>query len=84
MNGATSELRTFIGGRFPQAQLADDEDIFELGFVDSLFAAELVMFIESRFEFTIPNEELTLDNFRTVALMSELVARNDRSGARSA
>jgi acyl carrier protein len=36
---------------------------------------ELVMFIENTFKITISNEELTEDNFRTVASMSALVQR---------
>jgi methoxymalonate biosynthesis acyl carrier protein len=72
---ARLKIRAFITGRFPRAEFTDEIDIFELGFVNSLFAMELVMFIENTFKITIPNEELTLDNFRTVALMSALVQR---------
>jgi acyl carrier protein len=74
-NDPLLEIKSFIIGRFPQADLGDDQDIFALGFVNSLFATELVMFIEGTFGIVIPNEELTLDNFRTVASMAELVAR---------
>jgi acyl carrier protein len=68
-------IRAFITGRFPQVEFADDDDIFALGFVNSLFAMELVMFIESTFAITITNEELTLDNFRTVRKMADLATR---------
>ena len=83
-------IKSFIVGRFPQADLGDDQDIFALGFVNSLFATELVMFIEGTFGIVIPNEELTLDNFRTIASMAELVARQspkdstDQSAGQSA
>ena len=70
-----TRIRSFITARFPRAELTDELDIFELGFVNSLFATELVMFIENTFQITVPNEELTLDNFRTVASMSALVQR---------
>jgi len=69
------DLRTFIGARFPDIKLSDDDDIFELGFVNSLFAMELVMFIERVFGLELPNEELTLDNFRTVSAMADVVCR---------
>lgn len=69
------KIRSFITGRFPRTQLTDELDIFELGFLNSLFAMELVMFIENTFKITISNEELTEDNFRTVASMSALVQR---------
>jgi acyl carrier protein len=64
-----------LRARFPQVQLADEEDIFALGFVNSLFAMELVMFIERTFRLEIPNDELTLDNFRTIKTMAEMIRR---------
>ena len=76
-------IRDFIGERFPQAQLCDEDDIFELGFVNSLFATELVMFVEETFRLTIPNEELTRENFSSVTAMSELIDRLLSVGAES-
>jgi methoxymalonate biosynthesis acyl carrier protein len=65
----------FIEGRFPQARISPEQDIFSLGYINSLFAMELVMFIEKAFEFTVPNDELRIDNFRTVEAMTGLVSR---------
>ena len=79
-----AEIRSFITGRFPQAQFTDETDIFQLGFVNSLFATELVMFIENNAGITIANEDLTLDNFRTVARMADLIGRQLSAPARSA
>jgi acyl carrier protein len=76
MSGDTpNRIRQFVMARYPGAELRDDEDIFALGLANSLFAMELVMFIEQAFGLSIPNEELTLDNFRTVGSMSSLVGR---------
>jgi methoxymalonate biosynthesis acyl carrier protein len=65
----------FITARFPQAELTGSEDIFSLGFVNSLFAMELVMFVEKEFGITIPNEALKIDNFRTADSITALVQR---------
>lgn len=73
-------IRDFVLKRFPGVDLKNDVDIFTLGFVNSLFAMELVMFLEQEFDLKIPNEEMRLDNFRTVDGMTELVARL-RTGA---
>jgi methoxymalonate biosynthesis acyl carrier protein len=70
-----ADLRSFLETRFPQVELADEEDIFALGFVNSLFAMELVLFIERTFGLEIPNDELTLDNFRSIKTMTELIRR---------
>lgn len=68
------EIRAFVAERIGDS-FANDDDIFAMGFVNSLFAIELVAFIEKTFEFRIPNEELTLDNFRTVTAMATVVGR---------
>jgi methoxymalonate biosynthesis acyl carrier protein len=72
---AKEQIIAFIKGRYPQAEISESEDIFQLGFINSLFAMELVMFVEKSFGVTIPNEELRIDNFRTANSMSDLVDR---------
>jgi methoxymalonate biosynthesis acyl carrier protein len=73
---AQVQIRDFIASRFPAAaELGDTENIFSLGFVNSLFAIELVMFIEKAFDLTIPSDELRIDNFRTLDSMSQLIER---------
>jgi methoxymalonate biosynthesis acyl carrier protein len=78
------QILGFLESRFPDVEIPDTEDIFSLGFVNSLFAMELVMFIEKNFGVTIPNEELRLDNFRTVKSMAELVERRMAPAAHTA
>jgi methoxymalonate biosynthesis acyl carrier protein len=51
------------------------EDLFASGVVSSLFAMELVVHVESTFAISIGGEDLTLANFRTVEVMTELVLR---------
>ncbi|WP_410643396.1 acyl carrier protein [Amycolatopsis sp. lyj-346] len=75
MSETTGDILAFITGRFPQAGITATEDIFSLGYINSLFAMELVMHLEKTFGVTIPNEELRIDNFRTAAAMTELVGR---------
>ena len=76
MSETTGDILAFITGRFPQAAITATEDIFSLGYINSLFAMELVMFLETTYSFAVPNEELNLDNFRTVSSMAALVQRN--------
>lgn len=51
------------------------EDLFEAGAVSSLFALQLVVFLEKTFDIEIGGEDLRLDNFRTVEKMADLVTR---------
>lgn len=59
-----------------------DVDLFACGGVSSLFAMQLVMFLEKNFGIAIGGDELKLDNFRTVTAMTELVhrVRNEKGG----
>jgi methoxymalonate biosynthesis acyl carrier protein len=50
-------------------------DLFASGGVSSLFAMELVVFVEGTFDITVEGADLALDNFRTLRSMSSLVTR---------
>lgn len=75
MDERKAKIKAFLGKFFRQHELADDEDIFALGFVNSLLALQLVNFIEKEFGVTIEDDDLDLDNFRTVEKIDTLIAR---------
>ncbi|WP_437670496.1 acyl carrier protein [Sorangium sp. So ce131] len=76
---STQEIRTtvsqYLARFFPGHALQEREDIFSLGFVNSMFAMQLVTFVEHQFGITIENEDLELDNFRSIEAISRLVQR---------
>ena len=51
----------------------DDEDLF--GLKDSLFAMELLVFVESTFGIRIEPEDLKIQNFHSVDAICALIAR---------
>lgn len=53
----------------------DDDDIFKLGYVNSLFALKLLNFIEKQFSITIDNSELEIENFSTINNICYLVIK---------
>ena len=55
--------------------LGDDDNIFELGFVDSPFAIQLVCFIEEEFKIKVGDNDLDIDNFTSVNRITEFVSR---------
>jgi methoxymalonate biosynthesis acyl carrier protein len=69
-------IQAFLSRSFGGRQFGDQEDIFALGFGNSLFAMQLVTFIEREFGVEIGGEDLRLDNFRNVAAMSGMVCRH--------
>ena len=72
-NSLRAEIREFLGRAFKGHEVGDHDDIFASGFVNSLFAMELIVFVESSYGITIESEDLDLENFRTVAKVAELV-----------
>jgi methoxymalonate biosynthesis acyl carrier protein len=68
-----SQTREFMGKYFPSQDLKDEDDIFGLGFVNSLFAMQLVLFVEKTFNITVEDEDLSIDNFRSIDAITNLV-----------
>ena len=75
MTDVQIRIKQFLSRFFKQHDLQPDEDIFALGFVNSLLAMQLVNFVEKDFGVTLTDEDLDLDNFRTLAAMDALVER---------
>jgi acyl carrier protein len=67
-------IMTFLEPSLGGKEISDQDDIFSLGYVNSLFAMQLVAFIEREFSLTVGSEDLEFDNFRTVSGMANLVA----------
>jgi methoxymalonate biosynthesis acyl carrier protein len=70
----TQEIHGFLAGRIKQ-DVPVDEDLFRTGLVSSMFAMELVVFLEQTYGIAIVGPDLKLDNFRTVTGMTALVRR---------
>lgn len=68
-------IREFLARYFRHPDLRDDEDFFALGFVNSMFAMQLVMFVEKEFHLRVEDEDLELENFNTINAIASLVAR---------
>ena len=75
MDANRIRIKQFISKFIRNHDLKEDEDIFALGFVNSLFAMQLVLFIEQEFNVQVGEEDLDLENFNTVNAMTALVAR---------
>ncbi len=70
-----AKIKEFFSRNFRNAQIEENQDIFALGFVNSLFAMQLVMFVEKEFGIKVEDEDLELDNFRTVNAIQSLIER---------
>ncbi|MFJ8546465.1 phosphopantetheine-binding protein [Streptomyces sp. NPDC093586] len=68
-------IAEYLSRFFPVQDLGDDDDIFELGFVSSMFAMQLVSFVEHEFGITVENEDLELEYFRSISALDAFVTR---------
>jgi acyl carrier protein len=73
------QIREFLSRFIQNHDLQDNDDIFALGFVNSLFAMQLVAFVEQTFGITIEDSDLDLDNFRSITAISNLVQRKTQN-----
>ncbi|MBN2000896.1 acyl carrier protein [candidate division KSB1 bacterium] len=66
-------IRTFLKNYISDS-INDDQDIFSGGYVNSLFATQLVLFIEENFDLTVESEDLNLDNFKSINAINFFIA----------
>lgn len=62
-------IRGFVLDKFPLAKkrnVKDADELLESGIIDSLGVLDLVSFLEQQFSFTVVDDELIPENFRTV------------------
>ena len=69
------KIQEFLSRFFRSREIALEDDIFALGFVNSLLAMQLVAFVEKEFGVRVEDEDLDLDNFRSIDAISRLVER---------
>ena len=72
-------IRDFITSAVSLPNLDDEADLFASGIVNSLFAVQLMTFIEKTFAIEVGMDDLDMENFKSVQATSLFVMRK-RSG----
>ena len=75
------KIRIFILKYIQNNSFADDEHLFQRGYINSLMAIELILFVETEFSMQIGNDDLNLDNFKSVEAIARLVERKKAGNA---
>ena len=70
-----AKIREFLGRFIDESSVGDDDNIFETGLVNSLFALQLVSFIEQEFDISIENEELDIQDFKDINSIASLISK---------
>ena len=70
----SSVLTEFVHKELAQGRVAEikpDDDLLATGVIDSLGILQLVMFVEEHFAVQIPDEDVLVENFRTIAVLTD-------------
>lgn len=79
-NNYKETIRTFLSQHIRDNGFEDDDDLFAKGYLNSLFAMEMVLFVEKEFAFTVENTDLDPDNFRSVSALAAFVEQKTGAG----
>ena len=80
-NGIKDAVRRFIVSSANIAALDDDVNLFESGIVNSLFAVQLMMFIEKTFAVQVGMEDLDIENFKSLNATTAFVLKKSAAPA---
>jgi methoxymalonate biosynthesis acyl carrier protein len=68
-------VRRFLLRSINIPDVRDDDDLFESGIVNSLFAVQLTTFIEKTFRIDITADDLDIQNFKSLNAATDFVLR---------
>lgn len=75
--GIKETVRGFILSSITLAELDDDDDLFESGIVNSLFAVQLMTFIEKTFAIEVGMDDLDIENFKSLNATTAFVLKKN-------
>jgi acyl carrier protein len=67
-------IRNFINSSINMEGLDDDENLFETGLINSLFAIQLTNFVERTFGIEVGMDDLSIENFKSINATAAFVA----------
>lgn len=76
-----ASVRAYISERLDGIHIDDDEDLFAGGYVNSLFAVQLVMWIERNFDVPMEGPDLDFTNIESVTAIASFVERKRTAAA---
>jgi acyl carrier protein len=74
-------VKRFISRSSNITKLDDDDNLFESGIVNSLFAVQLMTFIEKTFAIEVEMDDLDIENFKSLNATTAFVMK--KTGRRS-
>ena len=72
-------IRNFSLDSINIPDLNDDDNLFESGIVNSLFAVQLMTFLEKSFDIEVTMDDLSMDNFESINATSTFVQKKQNN-----
>jgi len=66
-------LRNFIAQQTMGYELADDEKLFQTGLINSLFALQIVNYVEQEFNIKFDPTALNIKNFESINAINDVI-----------
>ena len=73
-NQISEAIRKFISNSINIEGLGDDDNLFESGLINSLFAIQLTNFVERSFGIEVGMDDLNIENFKSICATASFVA----------
>jgi methoxymalonate biosynthesis acyl carrier protein len=70
-------VRSFVLSAVSIPHLNNDDDLFQSGIVNSLFAIQLMTFIEKTFSIEVGSDDLDIENFKSINATTVFIARKN-------
>jgi acyl carrier protein len=80
-SGIKESVKQFILRSVNIPNFNDDDNLFETGIVNSLFAVQLMTFVEKQFAIEVEMDDLDIENFKSLNATTAFVLR--KNGGRS-
>ena len=68
------EVKEFLKGYIGDKEFSNETPIFSAGLLNSLFAMQLVLFIEKQYQFKIENQDLDMKNFNSLDAIANFIS----------
>lgn len=78
MSNQRAKIRQYLHNSLQGFHIDDSDNIFEAGLVHSLFAMQILIFIEKEFGIELPLDQMQLADLSSIDAITELVTRHSQ------
>ena len=74
-NEVISKVKLFLQQYAGDKEILPNDELFSSGLINSMFAMQLVLFLEKEFTVKVANEDLDLKNFKSLNAIADFVEK---------